>query len=266
MSVPVTTKDGKGFESGGLADSVPIEAGHFSCAYQIAKNSVPEASWSCCKSHPAHSRGEKPIVTADVVNVPTSPVDPSSSSEPMTCHELDRRVSDEDLISRILSGDELALGAAYDRYGRLLHSVARHILQDSGAVDEVVQDTFYQLWRVAGSFDSARGTLGCWLLVIARNRSIDRLRRRTPAMEEEVAATLLGSVLDIESFVASNEMAGRVRAAVRVLPEVQRLAVELAYFEGFTQSEIAKRTGEPLGTVKTRLRTALASLKAHFDE
>jgi len=102
--------------------------------------------------------------------------------------------------------------------------------------------------------------------VMARNRSIDRLRRRTPTLGEEVAATLHGSVLDIESFVANNEMAGRVRAALQGLPEAQREAMELAYFEGLTQSEIAKRTGDPLGTVKTRLRTALASLKAELGE
>ena len=97
---------------------------------------------------------------------------------------------------------------------------------------------------------------------MARNRSIDRLRRRAPAVGEEVAATLHGAALDIESAAARNELAERVRAALQALPEAQREAMELAYFEGLTQSEIAKRTGDPLGTVKTRLRTALASLKA----
>jgi len=188
------------------------------------------------------------------------------SSEPIPRDDLDRRDSDEVLISRIVNGDEVALSDAYDRYGGLLHSVAAHILQDAGAVEEVLQDTFYQLWRVAARFDSERGTLGCWLLVIARNRSIDRLRRRPPAAGEEVAATPLASVLDIESFVASNQMLDRVRAALRSLPQPQRVAMELAYFEGLTRTEIAKRTGEPLGTVKTRLKTALASLRVHFSE
>jgi RNA polymerase sigma-70 factor (ECF subfamily) len=96
---------------------------------------------------------------------------------------------------------------------------------------------------------------------MARNRSIDRLRRRTPAIGEEIAAALHGAALDIESFTARSEMAGRVRAAVQALPEKQREGMELAYFEGLTQREIANRTGCPLGTVKTRLRTALTSLK-----
>lgn len=185
--------------------------------------------------------------------------------KPITGHEPDHSDSDEDLIRRILGGDEGALDDLYDRYRGLVYSVTKHILHDAGAVEEVLQDIFFQLWCVAPRFDSARGTLGCWLVAMARNRSIDRLRR-TPAVGAEVAANPLMSVLDIERFVASIEMAGRVRTALRALPEAQRVAMELAYFEGLTQSEIAKRTGEPLGTIKTRLRTALASLKAHFAE
>src|SRR5271157_3091707 len=165
----------------------------------------------------------------------------------------------------MLSGDETALGILYDRYGGLVYSVAKHILGDSGAAEEVLQDIFHQLWRSASSFDSARGSLSSWLLVMARNRSIDRVRRRTPSVGEEVAETLHGPGLDLESVAAQNEMAARVRAALRALPETQRRAIELAYFEGLTQSEIAKRTGDPLGTVKTRLRTALASLKTAFS-
>jgi RNA polymerase sigma-70 factor (ECF subfamily) len=184
--------------------------------------------------------------------------------EPNTGQQPDRRDSDEGLIRRMLSGDETALGILYERYGGLVYSVAKHILGDSGAAEEVLQDIFHQLWRSASSFDSARGSLSSWLLVMARNRSIDRVRRRTPTVGEEVAETLHRPVLDLESVAAQNEMAARVRAALRGLPEAQRLAMELAYFEGLTQSEIAKRTGDPLGTVKTRLRTALASLKTVF--
>jgi RNA polymerase sigma-70 factor (ECF subfamily) len=186
--------------------------------------------------------------------------------ELMAGHEPDRRDSDEGLIRRILSGDEAALGLLYDRYGGRVYSAAKHILQDTGAAEEVLQDIFHQLWRAAASFDSTRGSLAGWLLVMARNRSIDRLRRRAPAVGEEVTATLHGAVLDIETAAARNEMAERVRAALQALPEAQREAMELAYFEGLTQSEIAKRTGDPLGTVKTRLRTALASLKADLGE
>lgn len=183
----------------------------------------------------------------------------------MTGHEPVRRESDEGLIRRIVTGDEVALGVLYDRYGGRVYSVAKRILQDDGAAEEILQDIFHQLWRNAAAFDSARGALGSWLLVMARNRSIDRLRRRAPATEE-VAASLPGPGLDIESAVAASELTERVREALRALPEAQREAMELAYFEGLTQSEIAKRTGDPLGTVKTRLRTALASLRAELGE
>ena len=184
----------------------------------------------------------------------------------MTGREPDFQDSDEGLIRRILNGDEVALGLLYDRYGGRVYSVAKHILQDAGAAEEVLQDIFHQLWRNAANFDSARGSLTGWLLVMARNRSIDRLRRRTVTVGVEVAATLHGSALDMESFAVKQEMASRVQAALQGLPEAQRQAMELAYFEGLTQSEIAKRTGDPLGTVKTRLRTALASLRAQLGE
>ena len=184
--------------------------------------------------------------------------------EPTPGQAPDRRDSDEGLIRRIVAGDESALGVLYDRYGGLVYSVAKHVLTDTGAAEEVLQDIFHQLWRSAASFDSSRGKLSSWLLVMARNRSIDRARRRAPPLDDEAAPSLEGSSLDIESEAAQNEMAARVRAALQALPEAQRVAMELAYFEGLTQSEIAKRTGDPLGTVKTRLRSALASLRTAF--
>ena len=183
---------------------------------------------------------------------------------PTPGQRTDRRDTDEGLIRRIVDGDESALGILYDRYGGLVYSVAKHVLGDSGAAEEVLQDIFHQLWRSSASFDSSRGSLASWLLVMARNRSIDRARRRTPQLDDEDAASLHRPSLDIESEAAQNEMAARVRAALQALPEAQRVAMELAYFEGLTQSEIAKRTGDPLGTVKTRLRSALASLRTVF--
>jgi len=263
MTVPVTANNDNECERGVLANCVRIESGYLSGACQPAKTHRQEANESCREIRPALPCGRD---TNIAVNNPTLLFDPCTSPEPITGDEPDHRGSDDDLISRIISRDEIALRDAYDRYGSLVYSVAKRILQDTGAVEEVRQDTFYQLWRVAASFDSARGSLGNWLLVIARNLSIDRLRRRTPAMGEEIAGVLLGPAPDIESLVARNEMAGRIRAALRSLPEAQRATMELAYFEGLTRTEIAKRRGEPLGTVKTRLRAALISLKGHFGE
>jgi RNA polymerase sigma-70 factor, ECF subfamily len=183
----------------------------------------------------------------------------------MPNHAPDRE-SDESLVGRLQRGEEAALGALYDRYGGRVYSVAKHILQDAGAADQVLQDIFHQLCSDAGRFHSAHGSLVGWLLMTARNRSIERRRGRAPAAAPEGAAILRSSGLDVESAAALNQIAERVRAALEALPEAQREAMELAYFQGLTQSEIAQRTGDPLATVKTRLTTALASLQAELGD
>jgi RNA polymerase sigma-70 factor, ECF subfamily len=165
----------------------------------------------------------------------------------------------------MLAGDETALGTLYDRYGALVYSVAKRILRDNGAAEEVLQDIFHQLWRAASGFDAARGSLSSWLLVMTRNRSIDRLRRRDLTADVEAAGPVLASSFNLENETARSELVTRVRRALESLPDGQRKAMELAYFEGLTQSEIAARTGDPLGTVKTRMRTAMAALKKAFE-
>ncbi len=168
------------------------------------------------------------------------------------------------LLRRMMDGDETALAALYDRYASLVFSVARRILGDRSAAEEILQDIFYQVWRTASGFDLSRGSLAGWLLVAARNRAIDRLRRQGAApqsMQEETVAL----TSNLESAVAQNVMLGKVKKFLEELPPEQRTALELAYFEGLTQSEIAQRTGEPLGTIKTRLRSALAALKKAFQ-
>lgn len=167
-------------------------------------------------------------------------------------------MADSDLIRRVARGDESALSGLYDRYGRLVYSVAYRVLHDAGAAEEVLQDIFYQLWRTASAYDASRGKLGAWLVVSARNRAIDRLRRREPG--EETTEGIPAS-LNLESSVARGELMAKVKSACDALPPSQRQTLELAYFEGMTHSEIAGRTGEPLGTVKTRLRAALQTLR-----
>ena len=168
------------------------------------------------------------------------------------------------LITRLAGGDAAAAAELYDRYAGQVLALARRILRNDSDAEEVVQDVFSQVWRTAGRYQSARGTLTAWLLVITRTRAIDRLRARQArpetapdAFPEELAA---GGPSMPERLLSAEE-AARVRDALVALPEAQRTALELAYYEGLTQSEIAARLSEPLGTVKTRIRTALATLR-----
>lgn len=174
------------------------------------------------------------------------------------------RASDAALVARIVQRDESALAALYDRYSGMLSSVLNRILRDSQAAEEILQDIFYQLWRSATHFDASRGSLPGWLLVIGRNRAISRLRRHNPASGEELLENTVVLPTNLESTIAQQQLVGKVKGALDSLPKEQRAAIELAYFEGLTHSEIAERTGDPLGTVKTRLRSAVETLKRNL--
>jgi RNA polymerase sigma-70 factor, ECF subfamily len=171
------------------------------------------------------------------------------------------RASDAALIERIVQRDESALAELYDRYAGVLASVLNRILRDTQAAEEILQDIFFQLWRAPSRFDASRGSLPGWLMVIARNRAISRLRRHNPAAGEELMENSVVLPSNLESAMAQQQLLGRVKGALENLPKEQRAAIELAYFEGLTHSEIAQRTGDPLGTVKTRLRSAVETLK-----
>ncbi len=175
------------------------------------------------------------------------------------------KASDAMLVARIVQRDESALAALYDRYAGMLSSVLNRILRDNQAAEEILQDIFYQLWRTASRFDPERGSLPGWLLVIARNRAISRLRRHNPAAGEELVENTIIVPANLESAFAQQQLLGKVKSALESLPKEQRAALELAYFEGLTHSEIAARTGDPLGTVKTRLRTAVETLKRNLQ-
>jgi len=173
--------------------------------------------------------------------------------------------SDAALIQRIVCRDESALAALYDRYAGMLSSVLNRILRDTQAAEEILQDIFYQLWRTASQFDSARGSLAGWLMVIARNRAISRLRKRNPSEGDEFDENSVALGGNLDNVVAQRELLGRVRGALDALPKEQRTVLELAYFQGMTHSEIARHTGDPLGTVKTRLRSAVETLKRNLQ-
>ena len=174
---------------------------------------------------------------------------------------IDQRSSDWTLIERIVARDETALASLYDRYSGLVCAVLNRILRDSAAAEEILQDIFFQVWRNAAQFDPARGSVPGWLAVAARNRAISRLRRRNPGQGEELFENAIVLPFNLETEAAQKQLMGKVKGVLGNLPTEQREAIELAYFEGLTHSEIATRTGDPLGTVKTRLRSAVETLK-----
>lgn len=150
----------------------------------------------------------------------------------------------------------------YDRYSSIVYAVALRVLGDTGAAEDVLQEVFLQLWRNPGAFDSSRGNLGAWLAVIARNRAIDGLRKRRP--ETDIADVVVSVELDIAGDAERARAMEKVRGALGTMPAAQRSALEMAYFEGLTHIEIAAKTGEPLGTIKTRIRTGLLALRKTF--
>jgi RNA polymerase sigma-70 factor (ECF subfamily) len=163
------------------------------------------------------------------------------------------------LVAAIRSGDQGAMAALYDRYSSIVYAVALRVLQDTGSAEDVLQDIFMQLWRKPGAFDASRGNMAAWLAVITRNRAIDALRRRRP--QEDIEDVIVSVEHDLASEAERSRAMDKVRGALQTMPPAQRSALEMAYFEGLTHSEIAEKSGEPLGTIKTMIRTGLLSLR-----
>ncbi len=161
----------------------------------------------------------------------------------------------ETLLRRVAVGDRAALGEVFDAHAALVNGVAVRILRDATEAEDVVQEVFVQVWRDAERFDASRGSLQSWLCTIARTRSLDRLRRRAARREEPAEARPPAASLP------RTEEALAVRGALASLSADQRRALLLAYYEGLTHTEIAARLGEPLGTVKTRIRAAMMRLR-----
>ena len=171
--------------------------------------------------------------------------------------------SDTALVSAIRAGDQSAMAALYDRYSPVVYSVALRVLGDTGAAEDVQQDVFMQLWRNPGAFDSSRGNLGAWLAVITRNRAIDALRKRRP--QDDIKDVILSVVPDLAADADRSRVATKVRDLLGAMPPAQRSALEMAYYEGLTHTEIASKTGEPLGTIKTRIRAGLIALRKALE-
>ncbi len=170
--------------------------------------------------------------------------------------------SDTRLVARIRAGDQQALSELYDRYSSVVYGVALRILQDTGAAEDILQDIFLQLWRRPDAFDSSRGSLTAWLAVIARHRSIDRLRQRKP--ETDIEECVIAGGADPRDETERTLVIEKVRIAMNEMGVEQRTAMEMAFFQGLTHTEIAEKTGQPLGTIKTRIRSGLQMLRARF--
>ena len=177
---------------------------------------------------------------------------------------------DSDLIARAADGDEHAMAVLYDRYGQVLYAVAYRIVGQRADAEEVVLDTFAQAWRDATRFEAARGSVAGWLTTIARSRALDLLRARSrrdritasaAADRPDSPPAMGGWRADPSSGVEHSERREQVQLALETLSPPQRRAIELAFFEGLSQSEIAELLKEPLGTIKTRVRLGMQKLR-----
>ena len=166
---------------------------------------------------------------------------------------------DDLLLERVRARDHKAMTDLFDRYGCMVYSVALRVLHDTGHAEDVMQDVFFSLWTNSASFEAKRGSLGAWLLVVTRNRAIDALRRRRPS--DPVDEVVLPANTNLASEAERNAIMEKVRKAMNALPLDQQKSLQLAFFDGLSHSEIAAQTGDPLGTVKTRIRTALISVR-----
>ena len=177
-------------------------------------------------------------------------------------------LSDEALVALVARSDDSALAELYDRYGGVAYGLARRILRDPALAEDAVQETFLAVWRSAASFIPERAKASTWILTILHRRAIDVVRHEERRRVEQLAATAEPEPAgDVTDDVAWLRLQGaRVREALRKLPDTQREALELAYYAGFTQSELAERLGEPLGTIKSRMFNGLARLRELLEE
>jgi RNA polymerase sigma-70 factor (ECF subfamily) len=170
-------------------------------------------------------------------------------------------LSDEAVVALAARSDEVAFAELYDRYGRVAYGLALRVLRDEALAEDAVQDAFLAIWRGAAHFIPERGKASTWILTLVHRRAVDLVRRenrrRTEPLEETDVPASQGSAEDIAWLRLERE---RVQAALKLLPDPQREAIELAYYGGYTQSELAERLGQPLGTIKSRMFAGLTRL------
>ena len=177
---------------------------------------------------------------------------------------------DREIARRLKERDAEALGLLYDRYGRMAFAIIQRIVKDVGVTEDLVQETFLRVWNRVQGFDEEKGALGPWIMTVARNRAIDHLRSVEGRMAQNMyeftgneRPELFG---DLEKDMLNSERARVLRRAFHALNQNQKTVIELAYFEGLSQTEMAERLKQPLGTVKTWVRSALQALRSELGE
>ena len=177
-------------------------------------------------------------------------------------------LSDEALVALVARGHETALAELYDRRGRIAYGLAFRIIRDEALAEDAVQEGFLGLWRGAASFVPERAKASTWILTLVHRRAVDLVRReqrrRADPLEPETAEAIVGG--SVEDSALLNLERERVQGALARLPDNQRETIELAYYGGFTQSELAARLGQPLGTIKSRMFSGLARLRELLDD
>jgi RNA polymerase sigma-70 factor (ECF subfamily) len=177
---------------------------------------------------------------------------------------------DRELAERLKRRDQRAMGDLYDRYGRLAYALIYRVVKDNGIAEDLTQETFLRVWNRAAGFDSEKGSLAAWVMAVARNRAIDYVRSVENRMRENAyeldASDHPVLFTGIEQNIINSDRVRRLKQAFQSLNPNQRLVIELAYYEGLSQTEMAERMKQPLGTVKTWCRTALLKLREELGE
>jgi RNA polymerase sigma-70 factor (ECF subfamily) len=208
-------------------------------------------------------------------NATNAPVRINNQSRQLRANEeaIPEQLSDDRLVTRVAQGDSAALEALYDRYAPTVLGISLKVLGDQALAEDVLQETFWRVWKSAATYQSQRGAVTSWLFRIARNLAIDLYRRRNvrpqaldaEAGSEPILEELPDPNMDVAEQAQSILRNQQVRSVLASLPRVQRQVIEMAYFYGMTRQEIAEATGEALGTIHTRARLALQKLREELD-
>jgi RNA polymerase sigma factor (sigma-70 family) len=185
----------------------------------------------------------------------------SRVEEPRSTHR-----SDEEVLTAIAGGDDQGLAELYDRYGRVAYSLAYRVLRDQVLAEDAVQDAFLAIWRSADGYRRERAKPSTWILTLVHRRAVDLVRREDRRRAERLDETPEATGASVPEEADLREKRTAVQAALRELPQDQRQALELAYYGGFTQSELAERLGVPLGTIKSRMFAGLTRLRELVPE